>query len=74
MKMIIGLVVSWVIAFVIGWLIFGVFVPFLCTFLPTNDWTGVMKMVLYLIVGGMGGVTIPLVVGLLGTRISIELL
>lgn len=73
-KFIIVLVVSWVFAFVVGWLIFGVFVPFLCTFLPANDWTGVMTLALYLIIGGMGGIAIPITIGVIGTQIAVEVL
>ena len=40
--------------------------PALCSLLPVNDWTGILKIIVYVFVGYFGGIGIPLALIILG--------
>lgn len=73
MKTILGLVVVWGIAIFIAWLIWGLAAPALCRMVPAGDWKGIADVAIYLVVAGLGGVGLPLMVGIAGTGFVVEL-
>lgn len=75
MKFIIGTIISWILATVVFWAIFFKATPALCALVPSDvgAWKGIIDVGIYLIVAGIGGIGLPLGIGLLGTRIAAEL-
>ncbi len=58
---------SWVLAVIVGYLVWGVLVPHICSTLPNNDWHGIMVVLVYYGIGSLGGISIPLIIGIGGT-------
>lgn len=71
---IIGIIVSWLIAAGIGWLIFGLAAPALCSLIPAGTYKGILDVVIYLAVAATGGVGLPLGVGIFGSKMAVEVL
>ena len=71
MKAIIGIIVSWAIAGVIFWLCFFVAAGFLIGIIPESSWSGIINVVIYLVIAGMGGIAFPLIIGIYGTVASL---
>jgi hypothetical protein len=73
MKTAIGIIISFFIAFAIGFLIWGMLVPFLCGFVPVTfalKW--LVDLAIYIIVGFGGGIGLP--IGILFAGISASLI
>lgn len=71
MKAIIGTVVSWAIAGLIFWLCFFVAAGFLIGLVPESPWSGLVNIVIYFAIAGLGGIVFPLFIGIYGTIVSL---
>jgi hypothetical protein len=72
-KWIIGIVLSWIIAGGLFWLSFFVVAPSLAYAIPSSAWKPFLDFVIYVVIAYIGGIGIPLWVGIAGTALSLEL-
>jgi len=72
MKKLIGIVVSWLIAIFIAWIIWGVATPYLCALVPAGTYKGIVDIIIYLCVAGLGGVGLPITIALSGTILFLK--
>jgi len=45
---------------VLFWAVFFKLTPFLTSFLPNNEWSDILTVVIYFVIGWMGGIALPL--------------
>jgi len=57
---------------VVGYLIWGLAAPALAGLIPSGEWQGFIQVVVYLGVGALGGVGIPILVLVLGIKVIVE--
>lgn len=74
MKMVIGIVLSWVVAIALFYLIFHVATGAIIATLPAGEWTAFLAVAIYIAIGWCGGVAVPLVIGCFGTFYSVVFL
>lgn len=53
-------VACWLIAGTLFWLIFFKLTPLITNAIPAGDWQVFLKMIVYVVVGYLGGIGIPL--------------
>lgn len=65
---------AWVIAGIVAYIIWGIATPALCSLLPNNDWKGILSALIYFGVVGVGGIGLPLGIGIVGSSRSLYIL
>lgn len=69
----IAITASWVIAGLIFWAAFFVAAPWVQSLIPAGDWKQILDVIVYIVVAWLGGIGIPLWVGISGTLLSMSL-
>jgi len=71
MKRLIGLGVCWGIAVLLFWLVFFKLTPIIITAIPSGEWQSLVKILVYVVVGCLGGIGLPLVFFVVGIDIAL---
>ena len=69
-----GIVLSWAFAFAVFWVIFFMATPWVISLIPVaalGAWFGLVKVAVYILVAYIGGIMLPIVIGIVGTCIAV---
>lgn len=67
MKRILGIAASWIIAATFAFFVFFYTAPSICNLVPAGQWKALIDLAIYFALAAMGGITIPLCIGVFGT-------